>query len=410
MWWFTASLMGCGPAAPETDSASATSTEPSWVPISEQEVVISLVGGHRLWPLASGTQLADVDRDGHTDLLLGVEGPTGLRQAIVRGPLTPTVVPADAWTAHNAEVTELFVHDLDGDGRTDLLARHDPGGSSWNTPPATHYAITEAYDGAAEPDDSWTPVSPSFPELLTDTDGDGIADLVMVVVEEDSGVEEIRVTRGPLSRFDGPHDLAIGPLCSDRPYGFPPMPRDWGIVPDLDGDGAAELWMTSYGWSLGNSMCGAFAVSLDGTTTIDPFEGPPWSVEAVQQATPIGDWTQDGRPEVAHGLWLWVSPAEPDAAGWTGATRLPFPPGVLSLQPLPVDVSGDGRTDALGWRSDSVEVVPSDFEGFANLEPAVRFEVDDSEQILPYVEQGKLVALVVSPLTATVRRIELGRP
>lgn len=236
---------------------------------------------------AAGSSLAtaDVDADGHPDLVVGAPG---LDQAagavyVVRGPLEDGVLQDRA---------TLQIRGARGDGLGSDVALHDRRiaaaghGGVWLLD-ATPRGTTDAQDApvritAPGSDVPWTVAS-------DDLDGDGVADLVVGIGD---GRGAMHVLWGPVTA-DVQLDL---PRNAPRDH----VGRDVAVAGDLDGDGLPDVLVGAPGT---NDNAGRVEVWVGS----DPSE--PWlRVDGVAPAdglgarvAPAGDLDGDGLAELVVG-------------------------------------------------------------------------------------------------------------
>ena len=265
--------------------------------------------------------IADVDRDGHADLLVASaeSGELAVLRGDGKGGFTPA--PGSPFAAGRSP-NDLAVADLDGDGRLDaVVANHDSqeltvllgDGSGHFRPRAVPVRVKPHPHGVA----------------VGDLDGDRKLDLVT----DSWGEDKVELLRG-----DGKGGFTIGPRLATgkRPY-------QRVRVADLNGDGRADIVTTSWGGS-------------DVTVLWAPgFRAQAFPAGEAPFFVAVGDLDGDGRPDLAVANYSGhITDARPDgvhlllgdghgrfamtAAGLIRAARAPV---ALAIG----DVTGDGKPD-----------------------------------------------------------------
>jgi len=209
-----------------------------------------------VWSSNSGpiqSHIVDLTADGAPDLVMGIPGSneSSGKVVILEGPHTE---PAGWESPHVALIgTEnsrvglgLTMADLNGDGVVDLAAE------KW----VRFGPITEDVPFGAETDFILTDglATRQGPIVAGDVDGDGLADLVVMVTPPhtrdcDQMPVELRVIPGPLS--PGEFSVDDAPVVIPMPtdvvlLGYGWLDGTWLRVRDIDGDGAAEI--LTAGW------------------------------------------------------------------------------------------------------------------------------------------------------------------
>jgi hypothetical protein len=286
--------------------------------------------------------IADVNGDGAPDVLVGGNAPragvdAGVSLFLNRG--DGTLLPEVR--LGGVAALRVFAADLNGDGVPDLAVQSDDGvaallgrgDGAFTAPPAVTDASGEQLIGAG------------------DVDGDGLAELVTLVLHGLPGTQEVRVR----------HLLADGALGDAAAYALPPVVYPYqptGLVADLDGDGLADVLIatddlvyqtlfdivatgrvlllrggrgglaaaTPYATASAGGGVAAGSVSGGGRRDLVVLEprawsvallpargdgsfGPPrrWALGSQIETVATGDVDGDGRDDVVvGGMWLWV--------------------------------------------------------------------------------------------------------
>lgn len=189
-------------------------------------------------------RLADVDRDGRTDLLVAGAGRVWFHRNIGRGNDfsldggVPLAAGDDTIAVPDGSRIGIGWHDLDGDDLADLVVASQADRSlSWYrnaTPPAGPPAFEPK--GAVPAADGGDAVAPDVRIDLADVDGDGLADLV-------AGTWSGDVTLSPGIRLaDG--RLAFAPPTTKLGSGGEGINGSYNLnvrATDIDGDGLVDL-------------------------------------------------------------------------------------------------------------------------------------------------------------------------
>ena len=205
----------------------------------------------------AGIAVADLNADGFPDLVvLQVDDPAGASSAYFRvGFGADDQLTIGQWTAWSPvpdwdswfnEGTGVAIADISGNGQPDLLVfRVDAVPNGQN---AGYYRIGWDVDAAGQVTgwSPWLAVPDWFPWFnagadvtVADIDGDGLLDLVVLMVDSPPGRNQGYYRSGPLN--------ADGTVTAWRPWAAVPDWYFWenqgaGIaVADLDGDGSSEL-------------------------------------------------------------------------------------------------------------------------------------------------------------------------
>lgn len=286
------------------------------------------------WNAVNTIFLADVTGDGRTDLLArqpGLDNGTlwvyPHNGSATSNPWTlPRMWQGTGWNI----ATGLANGDITGDGRADMVLR-DSSGTLWIYPhngntTGNFYVVPRFAAGTG-----WNLAN----AILTgDVTGDGHADLV------------IRDGAGALWVY--PHNGA----ATGNPYTLPRYPAGtgWGIanalmITDLTGDGRPDMLARVHAGDL-------WVYPNDGST---PWAarfaaGDRWTFENQML---LGDVTGDGRPDivardpaVADGtLWVYANTGATTSDPWTAAPVFAGTGWNLATAMALADLTGDGRPD-----------------------------------------------------------------
>jgi hypothetical protein len=390
-------LLSCkDPDPPHISRAPPPVAPGEVVDIEEQEVLFSLEAPNTL---ASSFTIEDFDQDGQIDLLLSVSGELGWTQVLVRGPLAGQRVPSQAWARWELDDWFVWPVEVTGDGVIDLVAYEYATGTSWLSP--------SPYDGSL-PGAGWTALEAARGRsFASDIDRDGVHDLVWDGSSQEEGLEELHIIWGPSTRWDGPPDVIVGPLCRDgETYGYP-VGIDGAYFPgDLDSDGQPELSLPAWGYMYGHQDCGDVVVSLPESGTIDPFSSPlAYDRLSVQDGYPIGDWTGDGLAEVWLGGEVLLSPI---ALGVSLVGSDSVDPEIAGAGVPSFDLGGDGHPDALIVADSALKVVPAEVGLLLDSTAMPGWKLDRDESASTYLEGGHAYAIIAGWRSPAVRRVDLG--
>lgn len=303
--------------------------------------------GYSLDTVAS---FGDLSGDGVSDGIVGVFDAKGVWTLhVVLGPLLDRKVPRDTWLVVDPETWILrVVPDHDGDGNDDLWVRSSPsspyGRMTWVLP--------TPWDGSLTPADTWTLLDDQggAVSFAYDVDRDGTMDRVASVLD---GVgDRLEITYGPTSRWEGPPDVSIAPLCQGTSSVYPlwgaSLPAVRNFPGDLDGDGIPEVSISSYAWEDWDVGCGEFTLSLFGGA-LDPFDGTASGryPGLVTETFPVGDLSGDGAPELWEPVFrvLWSSPVSLTSTEVHPSAVIVADARIRQVLPTGRDVTGDGKPE-----------------------------------------------------------------
>ena len=300
--------------------------------------------------LANAVVAADLDRDGRADIVAGNEDVV----AVIRGNGDGTLdvpahldLPIGTGPAYTADVATA---DLDRDGTPDIVTLGAADGQN------TVHVLRGGCTGTAASEDY--PVGPAWSLLIADVDHDGLPD---IVTDRPSVMH---------NRGDGTFTAPAGPIAgSARPSGL--------AVSDLDGDGILDVLTvvvdsntspTGIGIAFGNGSSarvatnGAYAfaagdVDEDGKADLvtaaailrgngdgtfqSPSAGPPGSFAGMA----LADLDGDGHLDLVTESFTGVTQVQLGAGN--GTFGAPTSYGTATGLHI-VDVDGDGRLDILG--------------------------------------------------------------
>ncbi len=296
----------------------------------------------------------DVMNQGWTDVL--VTGSTQARLALNLGG-----GPSAQWLAHPATVEGRYenpvAHDVDGDGRQDMLA------VSGNDA----VVLRSLGDGGFAP----AQVAGSLPSLrfvaVGDFDGDGRADLLLV-----SAQGALRVLPGlPQGGFGPPWDGSLG-VAGISNMAAPPR------VADLDGDGRDDLAMalSVNGLSTLAVLRGQPGGGLGDPMQIASGEGPMIGSE-VPLDLAVADFNGDGHPDAAvlngNGATYSVAILRGQGGGSLAAPLLHHVSWWPSHMAV-ADFDGDGKPDlmldALAYAGGGLRLLHNTTPDLAQVQPS----------------------------------------
>lgn len=298
------------------------------------------MAGERPTPTLGGAVL-DVDKDGHTDILLG-----GLWY---RNSGNPTETLFERYVIDDrieAEIHDMVTADIDDDGQLDIVAMGDGEGAFWYSVPenpaqnANWPRTTITMSVLDENEDIH---SGFFPKGVGDLDGDGDADIILAdrwLENQEKGARWIR------------HLLHFG---ARGPWGL--SSRSW--IKDLNGDGDADIVILE---SDGTGSGGAWLENDGGSPPSFTVHELPTSAAGTRgsfHSLFVGDFDNDGDPDIftaeqedpnilpmdAPPRWfIWENDGKSPP---TFTERIIFNGRLGSHDALAADVDGDGDLDIL---------------------------------------------------------------
>lgn len=216
---------------------------------------------------ASAVALADLDRDGKLDLVVGAPGGIDLARGNGDGTFTSTGAASSP-----TQPLSIAVADLDLDGDLDLVTS-GAGGSSLGLYLLDNGQVTVA---------SAVPVGPTPGRVvIADVDGDDYPDLVVTESGVSPGVVSV-LWGGPGATFSAPQDLAV-----------PSLPFS-AAVGDVTGDGHLDLVVADGGAGVIDVLRGDGHRHFAAPVLLPTQSHMPWSVA-------IGDIDQDRIPDIVVG-------------------------------------------------------------------------------------------------------------
>lgn len=320
MWWW----MACGGSpvdAPPGEVPPERDLEPTWQSCAELrfDPVVEAYDSYMVLEVVQ-----DVTGDGIEDALVIAEAhrpPFVDATLVLPGPLHRTFdLPDDAVAVVGASYAS--VDDLDADGVGDLWW---PGCAILG-PVAGALTREHAVDAPGQP---------------FDVDGDGVFERLDVMRGYPSLTNEFR--RGSFGNWDAEPFLSIRPSCTHEGNGWLESPGFYPLqsVPDLDLDGAPELFLAGWYYNYRAQPCADFWLRSDLSGFIDPVtDHVAWP---SRPAVAVGDQDGDG-----------ITDALVDGAIVAGplAIASPAPSGARSLgtvveevKPLGLDLNEDGFGD-----------------------------------------------------------------
>ncbi|WP_426594773.1 toxin TcdB middle/N-terminal domain-containing protein [Cellulomonas sp. McL0617] len=347
----------------------------------------------------SRLQVVDIDGDGAVDLLVGVG--TALPRGYADGAhdwQSYVAYPRSATTPDLGTTTRFA--DLDGDGRVDALGQvgrtivwwHNLGADGWAA--AAHVVLADLADDdplarLVDPPDLTDPAV-----LLADMTGDGLADLVRVRsgqvtywpnLGRGRFAAPVLMTGSPRVRTDdgtqllltdvdgdgcadlvlvGAAGVQIVPNLSGASWGAPvldplvptPIPGTVSAVPGASGRGSAVLWCSPRG-------------SATGYVRYDPTAGSGYLLTGTDNGAGLVA-TVEYDTAAAH--------SERDRfAGRPWPDEVPFPVAVVSATTVTDGVSGQTSRTAYRYHEGWYDERERSFEGFARVE---RDEIGDASR------------------------------
>ncbi len=274
--------------------------------------------------------LADLDGDGKPDLFVskGSSNTAGVFRNTSSGGNISFATELDlAATGNNHEGTALG--DLDGDGKPDIVLTNSNGTNSVSVFRNTSTVGSISFSAKMD----FPVVNGPYSVAVGDLDGDGKPDLVIA----NNGANQISVYRNTSTPGNISFDARIDFTVGTNPYSI--------AIADLDGDGKADLAITTQGSSSALSV-----MKNTSTAGVLSFDQPiNYATLAGSFVVSVGDLDGDGKPDLA---------AASSSSNSVTVIRNTSTPGNLSFgsqqnfatgnYPVCVSISdldGDGRPD-----------------------------------------------------------------
>lgn len=290
---------------------------------------------------ADGALLADLDRDGKVDLLVGAhaEDRRYARSLLVWNAIADGGASAPLRLDLTPDVVAWSVGDVHADPGAEIVLFSAASVFAWRAgaPEGERFARLLSCDflwQIPERDEAWL-----LPRAVVDFDGDALDDLL---IPEPGGWRFALQRR---ATPDAPADFSL-----QRRLSVPPEPSDWeGLGPETAGGAAVR------GGSRGSTM--SFAVDLSGETE---EAGAPATLLAMVESAPapqLLDWDGDGRLDLAaqtvERLHVWRQGEDGALADLpTGSFELPVVADRVrrldaSYSSAALDLDGDRRSDVV---------------------------------------------------------------
>jgi len=222
-------------------------------------------------PHPHAVALADVDEDGHPDLLVDDRDAESLR--LFRGRGDGTFAEAEGIPVGGDPYRGMALGDLDADGHLDLLIPN----------PGSVEVLTGDGEGAFAPAGRLrAPGLAPFSVAAADVDADGNLDVVAGSGEGEPGI----------AVWLGTKDASFSP-APGSPYPIAPGPTSLSVY-DVDGNGVDDVLATSYVGDELSIVFGDAEAAGGSSLRVDRLavEGSPWGVAAC-------DFDGDGRVDLA---------------------------------------------------------------------------------------------------------------
>jgi MYXO-CTERM domain-containing protein len=312
----------------------------------------------------------DVDQDGFADVFVGAQvanqgaGRALLFPGSAAGPVDPPTWQVDGAAGDLLGGSVAVLGDVNGDGGIDLAVGT---GTANDGEASVYHGVVGGVPPAVVPDwvfggDPPAPGDPASNEIVAaagDVDADGFDDLLIGAPYADpNGVFDAGrawLFRGGVTGLD-----SVDAWSTDGASEFDQLGTGLAGLPDLDGDGDAEIAVTAPQWTdtfIDEGAAFVFEGAAGGAETspsLTVFGG--MTSAFLSSVAPLGDVNGDTTFEVALGapigangaVFVLSTPAPPDDTGDTGDTGdtdLPVDTDDTDDTDLPVDTDDTDDTD-----------------------------------------------------------------
>lgn len=260
---------------------------------------------HGWW--GAGLTIADFNGDGRNDVAIGEHKNTPTQVWMLFQDANGNLLSHQSLPSYDNPGI-LLAHDLDRDGRDDLVVVH----TGWSS--LGFYLQGESGMGGEQRiDNLQTQMVNPHGLAAGDVDGDGCGDVAFV--------------------SEGYLHLLYGQDC----HPLPPA----GIAHDIDGDRRSDLL-----WRTDDNMHWAYWIMHGAVRT----DGMSYAIGAGWRIVARGDFTGDGRTDLIWSDGIHMQMWQRDDAGYRGISMRDYPAGYRVV--ASGDIDGDGKAD-LAWRDDA---------------------------------------------------------